>query len=68
MSAMSSGSRKSSGGGELDVYTGLLLAAFLVLLVGVFALYTANTRQVENLSGMTTENALFGLPGFEVIK
>ena len=61
-----SGARRSSG--ELDVYTGLLLAAFLVLLAGVASLYVANTRQVEDLRGLSTENALFGVPGFEVIE
>lgn len=30
-------------GGELDVYTGLLCAAFLVLAAGVFLLAKANT-------------------------
>lgn len=31
-------------GGSLDVYTGLLFAAFLVLAVGVFVLATTNTQ------------------------
>lgn len=31
-------------GGDLDVYTGILCAAFLVLLTGVILLATANTR------------------------
>lgn len=55
-------------GGDLDVYTGLLLAAFLVLLAGVASLYVANGRQVEDLRGLSTENALFGVPGFEIIQ
>lgn len=55
-------------GGDLDVYTGLLLAAAIVLLAGVAALYVANGRQVEDLRGQTTENVLFGTPGFEVVE
>jgi hypothetical protein len=31
-------------GGDLDVYTGLLCAAFLVLAAGVFLMATANTK------------------------
>ena len=31
-------------GGELDVYTGILCAAFLVLLTGVILLATVNTE------------------------
>lgn len=64
---MSAKVRRSSAG-DLDVYTGLLFAAFLVLVAGVAALYVANSRQVEDLRSMTTENALFGVPGFDVVK
>jgi hypothetical protein len=67
MSSMNTTSARRAGG-DLDVYTGLLLAAFLVLLAGVASLYVANSRQVEDLRGLTTENALFGTPGFEIIQ
>lgn len=67
MSSMNTTSARRAGG-DLDVYTGLLLAAFLVLLAGVASLYVANSRQVEDLRGLTTENALFGMPGFEIIQ
>ena len=67
MSSMTSSVRRSQGG-DLDVYTGLLLAAFLVLVAGVAALYVANSRQVEDLRSMTTENALFGVPGFDLVQ
>ena len=63
MSTMSATVRRS--GGDLDVYTGHLLAAFLVLLAGVVSLGMDNSTQVE---GMSSENALFGVPGFEVIQ
>ena len=66
MSTMSPTVRRKSG--DLDVYTGLLLAAFLVLVAGVVALYTANDRQVDGLAQMNTENVLFGVPGFEMIQ
>ena len=48
MSTMTPNIRRKSG--DLDVYTGLLLATFLVLVAGVVALYTSNTRQVDGLS------------------
>ena len=64
---MSAKVRKGQSG-DLDVYTGLLLAAFLVLLAGVAALYVANTRQVEDLRSMSSENALFGVPGFDLVQ
>ena len=67
MSSMTSSVRRSQGG-DLDVYTGLLLAAFLVLVAGVAALYVANSRQVEDLRSTTTENALFGVPGFDLVQ
>ena len=35
------------GGGDLDVYTGILCAAFLVLLTGVILLATVNTAHSE---------------------
>ena len=63
MSTMSATVRRT--GGDLDVFTGLLLAAFLVLLAGVVSLGMDNSTQVE---GMSSENALFGVPGFEVIQ
>ena len=66
MSTMTPNIRRKSG--DLDVYTGLLLAAFLVLVAGVVALYTSNTRQVDGLSQMNTQNVLFGVPGFEMIQ
>ncbi len=38
-------------GGDLDVFTGLLCAAFLVLAAGVFLMATANTSHSESKAG-----------------
>lgn len=38
-------------GGDLDVYTGLLCAAFLVLAVGVFMMATTNMKHSSSGSG-----------------
>lgn len=70
MSIMNAPVRRS--GGDLDVYTGLLFAALVVLTAGVFTIGMANTKQVEPLqergASIQTESVLFGVPGFEVIK
>jgi hypothetical protein len=57
--------------GEMDVYTGLLFAAFVVLATGVVSIAMANMSQVEPAPGggaIQTESVLFGVPGFEVIQ
>ena len=70
MSMMNAPVRKS--GGDIDVYTGLLFAAFVVLATGVGTMIMANQQQVEQgpRGGVTiqTENVLFGVPGFDVIR
>jgi hypothetical protein len=56
----------------LDVYTGLLFAAFLVLTAGLVSVAMANTSQVEASTDRTAsvqfENVFLGLPGFDVVK
>jgi len=47
-------------GGELDVYTGLLCAAFLVLAAGAFLMATKN---MEHSKAGNTEGGLFTLVG-----
>lgn len=70
MSIMNAPVRRS--GGDLDVYTGLLFAAFVVLAAGVVTVAMANMKQVEPIQergvSIQTESVLFGVPGFEVIK
>ncbi|MBC03247.1 MAG: hypothetical protein CMJ34_08070 [Phycisphaerae bacterium] len=70
MSIMNAPVRKS--GGDLDVYTGLLFAAFVVLVAGVVTVAMANMKQVEPLQergvSIQKESVLFGVPGFEIIK
>lgn len=68
MSMMNAPIRRS--GGDIDVYTGLLFAAFVVLLTGTVAVAMANMRQTESpdrTMNIQAENVLFGVPGFEVI-
>ncbi|MFB0986219.1 MAG: hypothetical protein QMB94_07955 [Phycisphaerales bacterium] len=70
MSSMTAPIRRS--GGDLDVYTGLLFAAFLVLTAGLVSVAMANTSQVEASTDRTasvqSENVFLGLPGFDVVK
>ena len=70
MTMMNAPVRRS--GGDLDVYTGLLFAAFVVLASGVVMIAMANMKQVEppteRGASIQTESVLFGIPGFEVIK
>ncbi len=70
MSMMNAPVRRT--GGDLDVYTGLLFAAFVVLTAGVVSLAMANMKQVEAPSvkgaSVQAESALFGVPGFDVVK
>jgi hypothetical protein len=69
MSMMNAPIRRT--GGDLDVYTGLLFAAFVVLATGVTTIAMANMKQVESPErgqSIQTESVLFGVPGFEVIK
>lgn len=70
MSMMNAPVRRT--GGDLDVYTGLLFAAFLVLAAGVVSVAMANMKQAEAPSmkgaSVQSESVLFGLPGFEVVK
>lgn len=71
MSIMNAPVRRA--GGDLDVYTGLLFAAFLVLATGVYAVGQANMKQVEPLQepgvSIQTKPLLpFPVPGFEVIQ
>ncbi|MBQ72018.1 MAG: hypothetical protein CMJ67_03840 [Planctomycetaceae bacterium] len=70
MSIMNAPVRRS--GGDLDVYTGLLFAAFVVLTTGVVTVAMANMKQVEPLqergASIQSESVLLGVPGFEVIK
>ena len=70
MSSMTAPIRRS--GGDLDVYTGLLFAAFLVLTAGLVSVAMANSTQVEASSDRTasvqSENVFLGLPGFDVVK
>ena len=47
-------------GGDLDVYTGLLCAAFLVLAAGVFLMATKN---MEHSKVANAEGGLFTLVG-----
>jgi hypothetical protein len=69
MSMMNAPVRRA--GGDLDVYTGLLFAAFVVLAAGVVSVAMANMRQIEASSVKGTvvqaESALFGLPGFDIV-
>ncbi len=70
MSSMTAPIRRS--GGDLDVYTGLLFAAFLVLTAGLVSVAMANSTQVEASTDRTasvqSENVFLGLPGFDVVK
>ncbi|MEC7352935.1 MAG: hypothetical protein VX403_00625 [Planctomycetota bacterium] len=50
----------------MDVYTGLLLAAFVVLLVGFIAIAMANMTLVEGEQGQG--GLMDSLPGFMSIK
>lgn len=52
--------------GPLDVYTGLLLAALLVLAAGFFVILTANMEVAEG--ELTGEGLLDSVPGFQVVK
>lgn len=68
MSMMNAPIRRS--GGDIDVYTGLLFAAFVVLLTGTIAVAMANMGQTESSDRSVTirsENILFGVPGFDVV-
>ena len=68
MSMMNAPIRRS--GGDIDVYTGLLFAAFVVLLTGTVAVAMANMSQTESPDrtvNIQSENVLFGVPGFDVI-
>jgi len=68
MSMMNAPIRRS--GGDIDVYTGLLFAAFVVLLTGTIAVAMANMGQTESSDRSATirsENILFGVPGFDVV-
>ena len=69
MSSMTAPVRRS--GGDLDVYTGLLFAAFLVLLAGVLSVASANIAQAE-ASGdrsvsVQAETVFLDVPGFDVV-
>jgi hypothetical protein len=70
MSMMNAPVRRT--GGDLDVYTGLLFAAFVVLAAGVVSIAMANMKQSEAPSvkgaSVQAESALFGIPGFDVVK
>lgn len=70
MSSMTAPVRRS--GGDLDVYTGLLFAASIVLTAGVISVAMANLNAVEPSTDRTasiqSENVFLGLPGFDVIK
>ena len=70
MSIMNAPVRRS--GGDLDVYTGLLFAAFVVLTAGVITVGMANVEQVKPLqergASIQSESVLFGVPGFEIVK
>ena len=70
MSSMTAPIRRS--GGDLDVYTGLLFAACIVLTAGLVSVAMANLNQVEASTDPTasvqSENVLLGLPGFDVVK
>ena len=70
MSSMTAPVRRS--GGDLDVYTGLLFAAFLVLLAGLLSVASANIGQAEasadRSASFQTENVVLGVPGFDVVK
>lgn len=70
MSMMNAPVRRT--GGDLDVYTGLLFAALVVLTAGVVSVAAANMKQAEAPSvkgaSVQSESALFGLPGFDVVK
>lgn len=50
----------------MDVYTGLLLAAFVVLFAGVISIVMANGELAEG--EQSTGGALEALPGFTVIQ
>lgn len=49
-------------GGDLDVYTGLLCAAMLVLVAGVFLMATLNMRHSETRAG-ANDGGMFTLVG-----
>lgn len=70
MNSMTAPVRQS--GGDLDVYTGLLFAAFIVLTAGVISVAMANLSQTEpstdQTASMQSENVFLGLPGFDVVK
>jgi hypothetical protein len=70
MSSMTAPVRRS--GGDLDVYTGLLFAAFLVLLAGVLSVASANIAQAEQSAdrsaSVQVENVFLGVPGFDRVK
>jgi len=70
MSIMNAPVRRA--GGDIDVYTGLLFAAFLVLLAGVLSVASANIAQAEASAdrsvSVQAENVFLGVPGFDVVK
>jgi hypothetical protein len=70
MNSMTAPVRQS--GGDLDVYTGLLFAAFIVLSAGVISVAMANLSQTEpstdRTASMQSENVFLGLPGFDIVK
>jgi len=49
-------------GGEIDVYTGLLCAAFLILAAGVFLVATANAKHSETRQN-ANDGSFFKLVG-----
>lgn len=68
MSMMNAPIRRT--GGDIDVYTGLLFAAFVVLLTGTIAVAMANMDQTtspDRSVNIQSENVLFGVPGFDVV-
>jgi hypothetical protein len=69
MSSMTAPVRRS--GGDLDVYTGLLFAASLVLLAGVLSVASANIAQVETSTdpdlSLQVQNEL-NIPGLGWVK
>ena len=60
------GGAQARRGAPMDVYTGLLLAALIVLLAGVITIITANMEIADGESG--SGGMMDSIPGFKVIQ
>ena len=59
------GGPQAKRGAPMDVYTGLLLAALIVLLAGFITILVANTELSEGETG--SGGMMDSIPGFKVV-